>query len=209
MSITVFCSDVRHHVVPALGAWCKRHGAQLAFAKDECRGGKILFLVSCTEVIGREIRDRYQKTLVIHESDLPEGRGWSPLAWQILEGRRDFTISLIEAEDRVDSGAVWTKEHLYLAGHELSGEINDARDEIRARLMDFAVENFHTIRPAPQRGSPTYYRRRTPKDSRIDPLRPIADQFDLLRICDPRFPAFFELRGHRYEMSLRKTGPAQ
>jgi methionyl-tRNA formyltransferase len=34
---------------------------------------------------------------------------------------------------------------------------------------------------------------------------PLAEQFDLQRICDPeRYPAFFELHGHRYKLTLDK-----
>ena len=43
------------------------------------------------------------------------------------------------------------------------------------------------------------------RDSRLDPSRSIAEQFDLLRVADPqRFPAFFDLRGHRYLVRLKK-----
>jgi len=56
---------------------------------------------------------------------------------------------------------------------------------------------------------PSYYRRRTPDDSRLDPSRSIAEQFDLLRVADPqRFPAFFDLRGHRYVVRIEKAGAA-
>jgi methionyl-tRNA formyltransferase len=53
---------------------------------------------------------------------------------------------------------------------------------------------------------PTYYRKRIPEDSRIDPCGSIAGQFDLLRVADPeRYPAFFDFRGHRYEIRLIKS----
>jgi len=73
--------------------------------------------------------------------------------------------------------------------------------------MDYAVENFETIQPRPQDDvTPTYYGKRTPKDSMIDPLQSIAEQFDLLRVADyERFPAFFDFRGKRYEINLKKT----
>ena len=205
MRISILCSDSRHHVWPMLAEWAHRHEAYLTDDKRTLSGGDLLFLVSCTEMVGREIRSRFGKTLVIHESDLPQGRGWSPLAWQILEGRNRFTVTLLEAEDEVDSGPVWAKRELVLEGHELSGEINERRDAVRRGLMEFAVENFGHIRPQEQSGMASYYVRRTPADSRIDPNRSIASQFDLMRICDLRFPAFFELRGHRYEIFLQKA----
>ena len=73
-------------------------------------GGEILFLVSCNEIIGKDVRDRYMATLVIHASDLPKGRGWSPHIWQIIEGKKEIMVSLLEAEDAVDSGAIWAKK---------------------------------------------------------------------------------------------------
>lgn len=204
MRVDVFCSDRRHHSWAALELWAESRGAFLTDDIDELRGGDLLVLVSCTQYVERAIRNRYGRALVIHESDLPEGRGWSPLAWQIIAGRNAFTVSLIEAADSIDAGDVLAKEKFSLEGHELSAEINDVRDAVRIRLLDFAVEN-PDAKAVPQAGMSSKYDRRTPEDSRLDPQRSIASQFDLLRICEPRFPAFFELRGHRYEISLRKV----
>ena len=66
---------------------------------------------------------------------------------------------------------------------------------------------FEKICPAPQDASiePSYYPRRTPADSQIDPSQSIASQFDRIRVCDPnRFPAFFELHGKKYKLILEK-----
>jgi methionyl-tRNA formyltransferase len=73
------------------------------------------------------------------------------------------------------------------------------------QLMDRALADAGRIRPTPQNPeiAPTYHRRRTPEDSRLDPHQSIASQFDLLRICDPdRYPAFFDFRGRRYRLRL-------
>ena len=52
---------------------------------------------------------------------------------------------------------------------------------------------------------PSYYRRRIPADSQIDPRQSIDNQFDKIRVCDPnRFPAFFELNGKKYKLLLEK-----
>lgn len=202
---SILCSDRRHHVWPMLAEWSRAHKAHLTDKIEELQGGEILFLISCSQIVPREVRDFYAKTLVIHESDVPKGRGWSPMAWQILEGRDMFTVSLIEAGDRVDTGAVWAKRKFWIPLDALSEEINRARDARRRELMDFAMVNFGKVTPEEQQGEATYYGRRTPEMSRIDPDRSIASQFDLLRICEPRFPAFFDLRGHRYEITLRKS----
>ena len=49
------------------------------FAKVSVRPGDILFLISCSERIGDAYRQKYRHVLVLHASDLPKGRGWSPM----------------------------------------------------------------------------------------------------------------------------------
>ncbi len=210
MKITILCSDLHHPVFPWLQSWAERnraaHAVDLVRAKDALAGGDILFLISCHELIGPDVRARYRATLVIHASDLPLGRGWSPHIWQVLEKKQHIKVTLLEAADAVDSGAIWTQTAFDLEGHETFAEINAKLFEAEMRLMDYAVLHLETVQPRPQDDrEPTRYRKRTPEDSRINPQRSIADQFDLLRVADPeRFPAFFDLLGHRYFIHITK-----
>jgi len=210
MKISIICSNKEHPVFNTLILWQRKHEfvheIELVQSSQELTGGDILFLISCSELINKAIRNRYKATLVIHASNLPEGRGWSPHIWQIIEGRKSITTTLLEAEDKVDSGSIWTQRNLQLEGHELYDEINEKLFILESELMDYAVNNFYNVSPTPQRDTePTYYRKRTPQDSRIDPNRTIVDQFDLLRVADPiRFPSFFSLRGHCYRIKIEK-----
>ena len=214
MKVSVLCSSASHPVYPHLESWVRRvratHEVELVQKKAELSGGDILFLVSCHEIISSHDRQAYGASFVIHASDLPEGRGWSPHIWQILEGKRDIVVSMIEAQDKADTGAIWAQRRLVLEGHELSDEINAKLFATELELMDEALQKFGRVTPGPQdERAPSYYRKRTPEDSRLDPDRPIAEQFDLLRVADPaRFPAFFDLRGHRYVVRIEKAGAA-
>ena len=214
MRISVICSNASHPVYPHLEDWVRAasadHDVELVREKAALSGGDILFLISCHEIISRQDRDRYGTSLVIHASDLPAGRGWSPHIWQVLEGKNDIAVSLIEAQDPVDTGAILAQRHMILEGHELNDEINAKLFAIELDLMNCALELVGRKAPVPQDDrAPSYYRRRKPEDSRLDPDRSIADQFDLLRIADPqRFPAFFDLRGHRYLVRIEKAGAA-
>jgi methionyl-tRNA formyltransferase len=157
-------------------------------------------------IIPAAVRRRYRASLVVHASDLPEGRGWSPHIWQILEGKSRIMVTLLEAEDRVDSGAIWEQCELHFQGHELFDEINHILYEAVTKLMDFALKNIDSVEPRAQsRKEASYYVKRTPEDSRIDPDKSIATQFELLHVADPeRYPAFLDFRGHRYEIKLVK-----
>lgn len=185
----------------------KSHTATLVYDKADLQGGDILFLVSCGQMIRDAERKKYKVTLVLHASDLPKGRGWSPHVWSILDGASQITLSLLEASEPVDSGAIWLKTKFTLEGHELLPEINEKLFTAELSLMTQAVEQFDTIKPLEQVGDPgAYMSKRTPADSQLDPNKTIAEQFDLLRIVDSqRYPAFFNFRGKRYLIKIEKA----
>jgi methionyl-tRNA formyltransferase len=210
MKISILCSSSEHPIYPHLEQWAAKcavdHDVSLVNSSKDLGRGDILFLISCNELIDSDVRNRFGHSLVIHASSVPKGRGWSPHIWQIIEGKNVIPVSLLEAEDEVDSGAIWSEKKIHLSGCELFDEINLKLFQVTTELMDFAVENIATVCPRPQENSePTYYRKRTAEDSRLDPNKSIVEQFELLRVADPdRFPCFFEHRGERFDVVLRK-----
>jgi methionyl-tRNA formyltransferase len=212
MKITLLCSDALHPVNAYLQSWIMVHEDQhqidFVRSRSELSHGDLLFLISCSEIVNEADRSAYLKTLVLHASDLPHGKGWSPHIWQIIDGAKVLTLTLLEAANKVDSGDIWKKLEIRVKKDALWDEINHLVFNAELSLMDFAVENFETIKPQPQSIAiePTYHQKRNPADSKIDPKKNIEDQFDLIRICDPdRFPAYFELHGHKYIIRLEKA----
>ena len=211
MRISILCSDVNHPVNAFLQRWIDQcrdiHQISLIRKRKDLPGGEILFLVSCAEIVTEAEREIYSASLVLHASKLPLGRGWSPHIWEIIGGAEVITLSLIEAEDKVDSGRIWYQVSMPLPKHALWNEINERLFNTEIDLINSAVKEFGTIIPKPQDMSktPTYYQRRSPQNSKLDAELSIASQFDLIRVCDPeRFPAFFELHGHKYKITLEK-----
>lgn len=190
--------------------WVARHSPvhQIRIVRRvaELEAGDLLFLISCHEIVRANVRSRFGATLVIHASDLPVGRGWSPHIWQIVEGKNEIPVTLLQAEDGVDSGAIWAQTRVRLEGHELAQEINEAIFRAEAELMDKALDLASAPNPRAQDSRPpTYYPKRNGADSELDPQRSIAEQFDLMRVCDnDRYPAFFKLRGHKYILKIEK-----
>lgn len=211
MKITLLCTEESHPVNEYLLGWIAKnshkHQISLVRQRKDLPGGDILFMISCAEIINAEDREKYEVSLVLHASDLPHGRGWSPHVWQVIEGAEELTLSLLEARDQVDSGPIWKKIPIHIPKNALWNEINALLFEAEIRLLDYAVQEFGKLTPEQQieSNNATYYRRRTPEDSRVDPEKTIVEQFDLLRVCDPdRYPAFFELHGSRYKIILEK-----
>jgi methionyl-tRNA formyltransferase len=211
MKISILTSDSKHPVVKSLVEWKdsmlqKGHEVVIIFDKKELTNGDILFLVSCGQIIKESDRKSFKSVLVLHASDLPSARGWSPHIWAIVRGENEITVSLLEAEDPVDSGRIWLKQKFHLNGHELLTEINEKLFKTELELMTKAVEQYNTIIPKPQIGIPgDYLHKRTPDHSQLQPELSLADQFDLLRVVDnERYPAFFDYRGHRYLIKIEK-----
>lgn len=212
MKITLLCSDLRHPVNPYIQSWVKaqagEHEVVVVQKKAQLTGGDILFLVSCSEIISASDRAQYKASLVLHASDLPRGRGWSPHIWELVQGAEVITLALLEAEDEVDSGKLWKKTWITVPKHALWDEINDLLFTAEVEMMDYAVKNFGQVKPHVQTDvhQATYFPKRTPRDSRIDVNLSISEQFDLIRVCDPvRFPAYFDHLGQRYILKLEKS----
>lgn len=179
--------------------------AALCRSYETVRAGAVAFYLSCHRMAPPEILARNRRNLVVHASDLPEGRGWSPLTWQILAGRNRVPVCLLEAARQVDAGAVIYKEHLEFAGHELIDEMRSALAELTLGLCRRFLAEAVPPEGIPQAGTPTYWERRHPEDSALDPHKTLAEQFELLRVADnERYPAYFEWRGHRYRLRIDK-----
>lgn len=209
LKISIVCSDKGHPVWACLDQWAERNRAaaaiELATRSAELSGGDILFLISCSELIGPDVRRRYAHVFVIHASDLPKRRGWSPYIWALIDGEAEIVVSLLAAEDPVDSGDIYRQVSFSAERHELLSEIMAKLIAAELELMDWAVASFGSYAPRAQEGEPSWCPRRRPEDSRIDPAVSIAEQFDVIRLSDPdRFPAFFDLHGARYAISLTK-----
>lgn len=177
----------------------------LCYNYEELKENGIVFIFSWQKIMVKKILDRNFKNLVVHASDLPRGKGFSPLTWQILEGINDIPVCLFEAEKELDSGPVVYKEFIKLEGHELINEIRGKLGELHIELARKYLSEIELIDAVPQEGISTIYPRRILSDSKLNPDKSLREQFDLLRVVDnERYPAFFEINGCKYQLSIKK-----
>lgn len=182
--------------------------AELAHRAKDAPDADVAIYLSCERIVPKADRDRFKHNVVCHAAALPRGRGWSPLSHQVLAGANRIGITLFEAVDEVDAGPIYFVGELVLEGHELIDEIREKLDRAIHELVLRFARAYPDVTGTPQIGEPTFFGRRTPKDSRLDPDRPLREQFNLLRVVDnDRYPAFFEHAGHIYELRITKRGP--
>lgn len=180
-------------------------GIKVTFARnqEEIVQGDICFMLGCTRIVSEQNLAKNRHNFVVHESDLPLGKGFAPMAWQILEGANPIPICLIEATSEVDAGPIWIRDEIVLEGWELCDDWRDVQGRKTVQLCLRCVESYGTIEPCLQRGASTFYPRRTPSDSELDPAKSLEEQFHLLRVVDnARYPAFFFLNGKKYRLEI-------
>ena len=176
------------------------------YEEEKIRGFDLVFVLGYTKILRGEILSSNNLLLVTHESDLPEGRGFAPVQWQVLEGKADINVCLLEISEEVDAGNILDEMILSLDGSELYEEIRKKQAVITYELISRFLEKYPNFNSEPQQGKPSFYRRRNPSDSELDLDRTIRDQFNLLRICNnEKWPAFFELNGVRYTIKIDKV----
>ena len=165
--------------------------------------GEAAFFLGCTKVCPQEFLSRSDYNMVVHESELPKGRGFAPISWTVLSGQDIIVFSLIEAVKSVDCGKIYKQLKIRLKGTELSSEIRELQGKHTIEIcLDFIL-NGRIQDAKEQEGEATYFRRRSPVDSEIDVNKSIAEQFNLLRIVDnERYPAFFKYKGRVYRLKI-------
>lgn len=177
--------------------------AALIHTHKDVSKGDLLFLLACENIFKK--LDYNSHNLVIHESDLPRGKGWSPLTWQVLEGKKRIPITLFEATSAVDAGEIYLQDYIELVGHELLTEIKHQQGLKTIDLILKFIRNKNKIFGKEQEGESTFYTKRGPRDSALDINKSIDEQFHLLRVVDnDRYPAFFKKNGHTYIIKIYK-----
>ncbi len=138
-----------------------------------------IFIPHWSYIIPNEIFENYE-CIVFHMTDLPYGRGGSPLQNLISRGFKTTKISAIKVEQGIDSGDVYLKKTLGLEG---------SANEIFQRST-FVIEEMiceiinKNLSPIPQSGEVIEFKRRKPEDSNINELADLGKVYDYIRMLD-------------------------
>lgn len=157
---------------------------------------RYVFFPHWSHIVPPEIHENFE-CVIFHMTDVPFGRGGSPLQNLIARGIYETKISAIRCIKDLDAGPVYMKTPFSLHG---------SAEEILMRASGVIEEMIVSIineKPAPvaQEGEPVFFKRRTPEDGDIAGLKELRDVYDYVRMLDadgyPR--AFIETEHLRLE----------
>lgn len=181
------------------------NNVKIIYSKKQLEKGDLAFFLSCFEIVPEEFLCLNKNNIVVHASNLPQGKGWSPASWQILEGKNRIPLTLFEASASIDAGDYYIKDVLILDGTEL---IDEWQEKLGNKIIEMCLNyviNYKNLKPVAQVGTESFYGKRTPSDSEIDINKTIKEQLNLLRIVDnENYPAFFEYNKCRYKLLIKK-----
>jgi methionyl-tRNA formyltransferase len=118
--------------------------------------------------------------VIFHMTELPYGRGGSPLQNLIVRGHRETVISAIKCVERLDAGPIYVQRPLSLQGS-ASEIFFRARAIIREMMLDI-IRNRPV--PVPQQGEEVRFRRRKPEDGDISSADTPDKIYDCIRMLD-------------------------
>ncbi len=148
---------------------------------------RLVFFPHWSYIIPAEVYDNFT-CIIFHMTDVPFGRGGSPLQNLIARGIYETKLSAIKCGKELDAGDVYMKMPLSLWG---------TAEEIYLRAAELTKEMVialirEDITPVPQTGEPVIFRRRNPEDGDISELGSLKAVFDYIRMLDAEtYPAAF------------------
>ena len=163
---------------------------------------KYVFFPHWSYIIKPEIYENFN-CIIFHMTDLPFGRGGSPLQNLISRGIYKTKISAIKCVKELDAGDVYLKQDLDIS-YGNAQEIYKKAGEIVSSMIDEIIEKNPV--PIPQKGEIVEFKRRKPEESNIKDLDNINKIYDYIRMLDANgYPkAFLETENVRFEFNSAK-----
>ena len=160
-----------------------------------------IFVLHWSYKITKQIFDNY-KTIIFHMTDLPYGRGGSPLQNLIIKNKIKTKISAIECTEILDGGKIYLKSSISLKGS--AQEIFERSSKILLTMIKKIVNKNYKL--TKQNGKVVTFKRRTPKQSNIKNLTTLNDIYNYIRMLDAdSYPAaFLETKNIQFLFSKAK-----
>lgn len=159
-------------------------------------------------IIKKELLDRVPHGFVgIHNSLLPEYRGWAPLVWAIINGEKEAGVSMFYFSEGLDNGDL-------VGVQQFSIREEDTIEEVSAKATECSIDILKTHYPKLLSGeivkirqravSASYCAQRIPEDGRINWEWPAHRVYNFIRAQTYPYPGAFTLL-HGQQLTIWKA----
>ena len=133
----------------------------------------------------------------LHGSLLPRWRGAAPIQRAIMAGDRQTGVQIMRMSEGLDEGAILLSEILDIRADDTGASLGERMSHTGASLWPRALAAIErgVVEGTPQSGEPTYAKKITPAEARIDWSRSAAGVDAHIRGLSPFPGAWFEAPG--------------
>lgn len=140
---------------------------------------KYIFFLHWNWLVPETIWKRHE-CVCFHMTDVPYGRGGSPLQNLILAGHKETKLTALRMVSEMDAGPVYTKRPLQLEGR--AQEIYVKAGALSGDIIEWMIENEPV--PIDQEGEAVFFKRRKPEQSRLPEMGSLPSTYDFIRMLD-------------------------
>lgn len=162
---------------------------ELYKALDKLTNVRYIFFLHWNWLVPEHIWSEYE-CICFHMTDVPYGRGGSPLQNLIVRRQSSTQLTALRMIAEMDAGPIYTKRPLSLEG--TAHKIYIKASQLSYEIIQWMIE--HEPVPVKQKGKAVIFERRKPEQSKLPETGSINDIYDHIRMLDaPTYPhAFIE-----------------
>lgn len=140
---------------------------------------RYIFFLHWSDKVPRSIWEQHE-CVCFHMTDVPYGRGGSPLQNLIVRGHKETRMTALRMVEDFDAGPVYDKRPLSLEGR--AQDIFLRGNRLSAEMIQELIAQEPT--PVPQEGEVEIFKRRKPEDSDLRNASSVEDAYDYIRMLD-------------------------
>lgn len=164
---------------------------------------RYIFFIHWSSIIPAEVLEQHE-CICFHMTDLPYGRGGSPLQNLIVRGHHETVVTAFRMVEALDAGPIYGRRPLSLEG--AAEEIYLRAGRVSAEMIEWIATQHPT--PTAQEGEPVMFSRRTASESSMPESAGLDEAYDMIRMLDADgYPhAYLDHGGLRYTFRRASRG---
>ena len=160
----------------------------------------LVFLVGFISKIKLKNKIEY---FTVHESDLPRGRGHSPIKHQLMKNKKTITCCLIKLNNKIDSGNIVYKDYLKIKSYDLFDDIKKKQMVVTQKLFAKFINAYPNYPEIKQVGKASYFPKLSEKDDKIDIKKTLISQFNKIRSTNYyKYSNYFKINKKKFLIKI-------